>query len=90
MWSGFFVFFSQIDPAFAHFSNLTELDLGRNRLQALGNLPQGLVSLSCAANELCGKMSGLWFLRVQGMSRRRGIELKQLRFSCLSKKQTFP
>ncbi|CAN0051071.1 unnamed protein product, partial [Pylaiella littoralis] len=43
---------STIDPAFAHFENLTELDLGRNRLQALENLPERLVSLSCAANEL--------------------------------------
>lgn len=45
----------QIDPAFEHFENLTELDLGRNRLQALENLPKGLVSLSCAANELSGE-----------------------------------
>ncbi|CAM9404799.1 unnamed protein product, partial [Ectocarpus sp. 12 AP-2014] len=43
-----------IDPAFAHFENLTELDLGRNRLRKLENLPEGLVSLSCAANELSG------------------------------------
>ncbi|CAM9231882.1 unnamed protein product, partial [Ectocarpus sp. 12 AP-2014] len=43
-----------IDPAFAHFENLTELDLGRNCLRKLENLPEGLVSLSCAANELFG------------------------------------
>ncbi|CAM9934506.1 unnamed protein product, partial [Ectocarpus sp. 12 AP-2014] len=43
-----------IDPAFAHFENLTELDLGRNCLRKLENLPEGLVSLSCAANELSG------------------------------------
>ncbi|CAN0020499.1 unnamed protein product, partial [Ectocarpus sp. 4 AP-2014] len=43
-----------IDPAFAHFENLTELDLGRNRLRKLENLPEGLVSLSCASNELSG------------------------------------
>ncbi|CAN0139956.1 unnamed protein product [Ectocarpus fasciculatus] len=41
-----------INPAFAHFENLTELDLGRNRLRKLENLPEGIVSLSCAANEL--------------------------------------
>lgn len=46
----------QVDPAFAHFTNLTELDLGRNRLQSLGNLPDRLVTLSCAANELSGKV----------------------------------
>lgn len=44
----------QVDLAFACFTNLTELDLGRNRLQSLGNLPEGLVTLSCAANELSG------------------------------------
>ncbi|CAB1098066.1 unnamed protein product [Ectocarpus sp. CCAP 1310/34] len=44
-----------IDLAFAHFENLTELDLGRNRLQKLENLPKGLVSLSCASNELSGR-----------------------------------
>lgn len=44
----------QVDPAFAHFTNLTELNLGRNRLRSLGNLPEGLVTLSCAANELSG------------------------------------
>lgn len=45
----------QVDPAFAHFESLTELDLGRNRLQVLGNLPTALVTLSCAANELSGE-----------------------------------
>lgn len=48
----------QIDPAFAHFEYLTELDLGRNRLRKLENLPEGIVSLSCAANELSGEMCG--------------------------------
>lgn len=47
---------AQIDPAFAHFENLRELDLGRNHLQVLKNLPTRLVSLSCAGNELCGKI----------------------------------
>ncbi|CAM9415359.1 unnamed protein product, partial [Ascophyllum nodosum] len=44
-----------IDPPFEHFKNLTDLDLGRNRLKCLGNLPAGLVFLSCAANDLHGR-----------------------------------
>lgn len=52
---GLFFVCVQIDPAFEHFENLTELDLGRNRLRVLENLPEGLVSLSCAANELSGE-----------------------------------
>eukprot|EP00752_Nemacystus_decipiens_P003651 g3365.t1 len=32
-----------IDSAFAHFTNLADLDLGRNRLQSLGHFPEGLV-----------------------------------------------
>ena len=49
----------QIDPPFEHFKNLTDLDLGRNRLKCLGNLPAGLVFLSCAANDLHGEPSAV-------------------------------
>lgn len=46
-----------------HFTNLQRLDLGRNNLTALGNLPAGLVALSCAANELSGESNQFFCCR---------------------------